>query len=606
MQPFIICYPSIFETLFGYSSIYHLICHIISSLFFTNHIKFSMRHIFTVIALSFSISFVSAQIGINSTGTAPASSAMLDVSSTTKGFLPPRMTTTHRTAITSPSAGLVVFDTDKNQLFVFSNGTWNAIAAPTYPRLSTEDIDAIVSPQVGDLAYDLTFKCLKQYNGIRWLCTNQDPDNIKPTMTAWGAGGASVDIGYSIALDVSGNIYVTGIFGGIATFGNTTITSSGTIDIFIVKYSDKGEFQWVQKAGGNYDDYGSAVKLDALGNVYVTGFFNNTATFGNTSITSSGFRDIFLAKYDGSGTLLWVQKAGSSADDQATSIALDNLGNIYITGSFNGTATFGLSSITSSGATDIFIAKYNSAGSLLLIQKAGGTSNESGASIAVDNSGYIYLTGNFAGTAIFGSFTVYSNSGTNDIFITKYNNLGSCVWVERAGGSGNSDFGSGLALDNYGNIYVTGEFENIGTFGSNNITSSGYGDIFITKYDGYGSCQWVRKAGTDTQYESGRAIAVDSQSNVYMTGSFDGNALFGNVSAIGVYDIFIAKYNSAGIFQWLQKAGGTNLEVCSSIAISTSGNIYATGFYNSTNTNFGSTVLSSNGLSDILILRLKE
>ena len=230
---------------------------------------------------------VFAQMGVNSTGAVPANSAMLDVSSTSKGFLPPRMTTAQRTAIVSPNAGLIVFDTTLNQLYIFSNGNWVTVAAPSYPRLSSDAIDALPSPQTGDLAYDLTFKCLKHYNGTAWLCTSQDPCNIFPNSTAWAALGTGfAQVANAVAVDNQGNFYITGQFGGTTTFGTVSLTATGNANIFVAKYNSSGIVQWATKAQGSGTvDRGNAIKVDATGNVYVTGTFTNTATFGSISVT---------------------------------------------------------------------------------------------------------------------------------------------------------------------------------------------------------------------------------------------------------------------------------------------------------------------------------
>jgi Beta-propeller repeat len=566
-----------------------------------------MKHIFTFFVLLFCINYTIAQVGINANGSAPATSAMLDVSSTSKGFLPPRMNTTQRTTITSPTAGLVVFDTDKNQLFVYSNSTWNAIAAPIYPRLSTEDIDALVSPQVGDLAYDLTFKCLKQYNGTKWLCTNQDADNIKPTMTAWKAGGSFIDIGYAITMDGAGNTYIVGIFNEMANFGGISITSAGNYDVFIAKYNKSGVIQWVRKVGGNSTDYGTSINLDSFGNVFVCGHFSNTATFGTTNLTSSGLQDIFITKYDNNGNFQWAQKAGGTGDDFAASIAVDYSGNSYITGSFMATAIFGSNSITSAGGTDVYIAKCNNIGSFQWVQKAGGSSDDSGTSVTLDFLGNnISITGVFLGTITFGVSNNLISAGLNDIFIAQFNNGGNLQWTQKAGGTGN-DLSRAIGVDNSGNTYITGSFTGTSIFGGLMVASGGFSDVFIAKTDNTGSFQWVRKAGGAENSESGSSLSIDLVGNVYITGNFDGIATFGNVTILGVFDIFVAKYNSSGIFQWVQKAGGTNLDSSNGIVANVNGDIFITGFFNEKAT-FGSTTLTTTitNSSDIFIARLKE
>jgi hypothetical protein len=565
-----------------------------------------MKLIFTFFTLLFCINYTTAQVGINANGSAPATSAMLDVSSTSKGFLPPRMNTAQRTVITSPTAGLIVFDTDKNQLFVYSNSTWNAIAAPTYLRLSTEDIDALLSPQIGDLAYDLTFKCLKQYNGIRWLCTNQDADNIKPTITAWSAGGAMLDQGSAVAVDGSGNIYITGSFQGTATFGTTNITSSGSSDIFIAKYNNAGILQWVQKAGGNGSDSGVSLTIDAIGDVYIMGLFMNTATFGATNIISSGGFDVFIAKYNSLGIVQWVQKGGGSTDDFGNSLAIDNLGNLYLIGDFQGTATFGGTSIVSSGYSDIFLAKYNNSGTIQWVQKGGGIYSDYGKAVVVDASGNCYITGSFSDVASFSSNNVTS-TGQSDVFIAKYNNAGTLQFIKREGGASGEQAIS-IAVDASGNIYIAGTFSGTTTFGFSTITAAGSNDIFVAKYGSLGNFVWLQNGG-GSYSDSAKSLALDNSGNVYVTGNFEVASIFNGNTIIskGELDIFVIKYDTGGIFQWIQRLGGNYIDSPTSIIVSSSGNIFLTGLYNNT-VNFGGTILTSSSVnnSDIFIARLKE
>ncbi len=173
------------------------------------------------------------------------------------------------------------------------------------------------------------------------------------------SAGGTFSSGYSIATDGLGNIFVTGHFIGMATFGDTTLTSAGGSDIFIAKYDGDGNFLWVEQAGGTDTDVGRAIAMDGSGNIVVTGNFNGIATFGSTTLTSDGGSDIFIAKYDGDGNLLWVDHAGGTTQDFGGGIATDGSGNIVVTGTFSGTAFFGDTTLTSAGVFDIFITKLD-------------------------------------------------------------------------------------------------------------------------------------------------------------------------------------------------------------------------------------------------------
>ncbi|MDD3577798.1 MAG: SBBP repeat-containing protein, partial [Candidatus Cloacimonetes bacterium] len=229
-----------------------------------------------------------------------------------------------------------------------------------------------------------------------WLWANQ-------------AGGISYDYGQSIATDSNGNSYVTGSFEGTAVFGSTTLASSGQSDIFVAKMDSNGNWLWAKKAGGSSYDYGYGIAVDSSGNSYVTGNFSDSAVFGSTTLTSSGDYDIFVAKIDSNGIWLWAQKAGGSNYDYGYGIAVDSSGNSYVTGYFSGSASFGSTTLTSSGYEDIFVAKIDSNGIWLWAQKAGGSTYNYGYGIAVDSSGNSYVTGIFLYTASFGSTTLTSS-----------------------------------------------------------------------------------------------------------------------------------------------------------------------------------------------------
>lgn len=559
-----------------------------------------------------------AQMGINSTGAAPASSAMLDVSSTSKGFLPPRMTTAQRSAIASPAAGLLVFDTTLNQLYIFSSGNWVSVAAPSYPRLSSDAIDALTSPQTGDLAYDLTFKCLKHYNGTRWLSTNQDPCNTLPNSTAWAALGTGIaQEANSVAVDNQGNVYITGQFGGTTTFGSINLRATGNSNIFVAKYNSSGVVQWAVKAAGSGTfDKGTSIKVDATGNVYITGTFTNTAIFGNTSstsVTSAGADDIFIAKYNNLGVVQWVQRAGGTGLDGANALALDPSGNIYITGFFRNTATFGTTTLTSAGNSDVFVAKCeNATGAFQAANSAGGTGNDGGNSIAYTPNGTLRVAGYFNNTAIFGSTSLVS-AGGSDIFSSTYlsssNQWGTSFGI---GGTGN-DFATSIFVDNGSqNYYIAGAFTDIITFGLTSLTSAGETDVFIAKYS-YVSTPlnlWAKSAG-GTGFDIAYGVATDGSGNVYATGYFEQTADFGSTTLVsngGLRDIFTTKYNSDGINQWAQKNGGTSFDTGYSIACDATNNIYIAGSFISKMC-FGATMLNNGtgfGNHDIFVGRLKE
>jgi len=422
------------------------------------------------------------------------------------------------------------------------------------------------------------------------------------------AGGDDLDEGFGIATDGSGNSFVTGRFEGIATFGDSTLSSSlGSRDIFIAKINSAGNFLWAVKAGGDNSDEGYGIATDDLGSCFVTGWFEGTATFGDSTLSSSiGSRDIFIAKINSAGEFLWAVQAGGIYTDQGFSIATDGSGNSIVTGRFEGTATFGDTSLISSiGARDIFIAKYDGDGNFLWVVQAGGLDNDEGLSIVTDGSDNIIVTGRFGGIANFGG-TILTSAGSREIFIAKYNSDGDFLWAVRAGGI-DFDEGKGISTDNSGNIIVTGWFTGDADFGDSTLSSVvGSRDIFVTKINSDGNFLWAIKAG-GWDVDEGKSITTDDSDNIIVTGRFEETATFGdttNLTSAGVRDIFVAKYNSDGDFLWVAQAGGVGLAEGFGIATDGSGNSFVTGRFEGIATFGDSTLSSSLGSRDIFIAKL--
>ncbi|AFK04292.1 hypothetical protein Emtol_3159 [Emticicia oligotrophica DSM 17448] len=487
------------------------------------------------------------------------------------------------------------------------NGITPAQTSASYLRISYDAILALPSPVKGDMAYDITFDCLRVYNGKKWLCTYQNPKSYVPNSAAIASvSGNSYAYGNKCAVDASGNVYVTGYFSRKANFGSISKTSAGYEDMFVAKYNSEGVVQWVQTAGGNDTDFGYDIAVDASGNVYVTGLFWYTASFGGFSKISSGLGDAFVVKYNSEGVVQWVQTAGGIAGDVSNSVAVDISGNVYITGTYGGTANFNERSITPVGTNDIFVAKYNSSGVIQWVVSAGGAFDDYANAIAVDALGKVYITGGFSGTAYFGS-NAETTYGNTDIFVAKFDQSSmNWEWSEKAGGT-SGDYGRDIAVDISGNIYITGSIWSFSYFGSITKSIIGYDDAFVAKYDNYGSIQWVQTAG-GTGIDDGLSIALDASANVYITGSFFSSATFNGVTqtSIGNFDIFVVKYSKDGAFQWVQSGGSTDVDGGLGIAIDASYNVYLTGYYRGSAT-FGLTTLTTtNDIPSVFLVRIEK
>ncbi|MCB9307928.1 MAG: SBBP repeat-containing protein, partial [Lewinellaceae bacterium] len=499
-----------------------------------------------------------SQISINQDNSTPDPSAMLDIKSSDKGMLIPRMTTAQRDAIASPAAGLIIYNTQDSCFNYFTGTTW-----------------------VKDCGRSLT--------------ADQKPAFIGQ------AGGIDSEQGYGIAADAAGNIYVTGAFRGTATFDSQTLSSSGNSDAFVVKYDPTGNVLWAIAGGGSGSDAGAGIATDALGYVYVTGWFSNTATFGSQSVASSGEEDVFVAKYDAAGNVMWVVSAGGANEDFGLDIATEAGGNVNISGFFQGTATFGSQTLTGSGQEDVFTAKFDAVGNVLWVASGGGSSQDYGNSLVADASGNVYVTGWFTNAATFGSQTLTS-AGSRDVFVVKYDPAGNVLWAADGGGTSN-DLGQGITADAAGNVYVTGSFQGTATFGSQTATSTGVEDVFIAKYDAAGNVVWVAGAG-GANTEIGNSIAMDAAGNAYVTGNFSGTTSLGsqNLSSMGSYDVFAFKADATGNILWAVGGGGPNSDSGTGIVADAAGKVYVTGHFQGTAI-FGSRTLTSAGSFDMFVIQ---
>jgi hypothetical protein len=384
-------------------------------------------------------------------------------------------------------------------------------------------------------------------------------------------GGSGDDFGYGIAVDAVGNAYVTGTTTSTnfpTTAGAFQTASGGRADAFVTKLNPTGSAPLVYSTylGGSGDDGGrGGIAVDALGNAYVTGFTNSTnfpTTVGAFQTTyGGGFGDAFVTKLNPTGAaLVYSTYLGGSDDDEGLGIAVDALGNAYVTGvtfSTNFPTTAGAFQTASGGSVDAFVTKLNPTGSAPLVYSTylGGSGLDEGLGIAVDALGNAYVTGDTTSTnfpTTVGAFQTTYGGGFRDAFVTKLNPTGSAplVYSTYLGGSG-GDIGWGVAVDAAGNAYVTGNTTSTNfptTAGAFQTASGGSVDAFVTKLNPTGSAPLVYStylggSGDD----GGRRIAVDALGNAYVTGFTTSTNFPTTVGAFqttyggGIRDAFVAK-----------------------------------------------------------------
>ena len=304
--------------------------------------------------------------------------------------------------------------------------------------------------------------------GVDAFVWELDPDGN--LINAVRAGSPGTDAVNSIALDASGNVLISGIFSQVADFAGTELATNGGQDAFIAKLDPSLTLIFAENIGGIGDDTGSGVTSDAQGNIYQTGSFASTADFdpgaGTHDIVSKGGTDGFVVKLNSSGAFVSVAQLGGTGNDDATAAVIDRGGNLDVAGNFSGTADFdpsvGTTNLTSAGSSDIYVAKYNSAGSLSWAKRTGGSAADAIRAITVDKPGNIYTTGQFDGLVDFdpgvGTSNLDGTAGVANTFLWKLDSAGNFGLARHFKTAAGFSEGTGVALDAAGNIFISGRF----------------------------------------------------------------------------------------------------------------------------------------------------
>ena len=487
------------------------------------------------------------------------------------------------------------------------------------------------------------------------------PAGAEDPVFDWAAGisGNQPMHGNGVAVDASGNVYMTGFFENTVDFDpgpgtfNVTEVDEAIKSIFIVKLDTLGNVVWANSKGGTNEPDEPNLTVDASGNVYSTGAFEGTVDFdpgsgvfeltaddsGPVDPVHADFTggDIFVQKLDAAGNFMWAKAMGGTLRDMGSDIAVDDSGNVYIAGRFfHETVDFdpgpGVFNITSAGAWDIFVCKLDPAGDFVWASVMGGPSIESPPSLALDALGNAYTTGRHSEDADFdpgpGNFNFPSlgSPGSHGVFVSKLDSAGNFAWAKTFSG-GQKEVGTGIAVDALGNVYTVGNFDNTVDFdpgpGTFNLTSNfnpngSDTDFFVSKLDTLGNFVWAKAMG-GTRIDHSLGVAVDGSGNVYTTGEFSGTVDFDpgegtfNLMTSGGSsndNAFVSKLDSSGNFMWAgsMSEGSSNGSRGNGIALDASGDVYIRGaFSNMSDFNPGpGTFTLDNEASGVFLVKLRQ
>ncbi|ESU29081.1 hypothetical protein FLJC2902T_11180 [Flavobacterium limnosediminis JC2902] len=433
-------------------------------------------------------------------------------------------------------------------------------------------------------------------------------------------GGTDASVSTSaVAVGLNGQIHAIGFFSGTVNFNPSgardTIAAISVVNFFITKYDTNGNYLWTKAINGADELYKfdfQNISINPGGQIYIAGNFQETVDFDpsttTANLTALGSRDFFIAKYNPNGDYLWAKSIGGTDNEYLSAIKLDVGGNINITGNFGNIADFDPSpasqNLTSVGNMDVFIAKYNSEGTFLNAGIIGGyptgNSSENENKVTLDSTGAIYAAGTFSQKIDFDPSpqiaTLTSENDGNDIFIAKYTPTGSYLWVKSIKGINSETMSlSSTTTDANGNLYIAGYFFGTVDFDPSNntapLTSVGFGDLFIAKYDSNGNYLWAKTIGKTSNYIDSntiKSIATDSNGNLYISGhfynslDFDPSAASAVLTAVQFQDIFFAKYNTSGNYIWAKAIGGNWYDKSNALHATSSGNIFIAGSFSDT------------------------
>jgi hypothetical protein len=446
-----------------------------------------------------------------------------------------------------------------------------------------------------------------------------------------GIGGPLEENAAGIALDSSGNLYVSGFFQDTTDFdpgaGVVDRTSAGAYDGFIGKYDPSGALLWVHSFGSTSFDYCFGVAVDAAGNAFVTGTFIGTVDFdpgaGDASVTAvSAFSEAFVLKLDTDGNFGWVKVITGPRSEIGISIALDSNDNLYSFGQFSDTPDFdpngGTFPLTAVNTSDLYVQKLDSDGNFLWAVGVAGRIRDFGRFIALDGSDNLYATASFTGTVDFdpgaGNLDLTS-AGANDAFLWKLDPAGALVWAHAFGDAGEDD-GFSVALDTFGNVFAAGTYQGTVDFDPSGSTVSldsfSARSIYVTKFSPVGALSW---AGGFTGMDDGFAygMTVDSSGGPIVVGSFEGTGDFdpalataANATSIGDEDFYMTKLDAAGNWKWTEQRGTVGRELGGTIITDGAGTLFTTGLYANTldfDTSVAATNLTAVGGFDTFIMK---
>jgi hypothetical protein len=420
----------------------------------------------------------------------------------------------------------------------------------------------------------------------------------------WGGrfGGGGEDVVKRMYVDAEGNSYTTGYFTDTADFdiGNTeyNLTSNGLYDVFVQKTNTVGNLEWAVNIGGNMFDYGTGITADAQGNVYVTGYFDETVDFdpgaGEWLLTSQGGGDVFILKLNSNGEFVWAKSIGGIDYEESTAIGVDSTGNVYLLGYLYATVDFdpGLGEVlmSSSGLSDTFLLRLNNTGDFDYVYTYGGDGIDLALDMVVKNENEIFLSGYFNGTTDLDPRPneTHMVTSTEDFagYAMQINESGEIVNLALTEGGSVSILG--IAQDAENNMAITGNFSGTVNFDPNSgnsdytFSSTNAYNGFVLKVKPDGTIAWAAQLASNNPV-FGYDLAIAPNGNVISTGFFEGEADFDpnpntnftlTSQSVNPTDAYVWSLDADGNFLSAYQFGGVGFIDTHQLGVDASNNIY--------------------------------